>query len=150
MKSTQTLYFPFFFFTTTVLASHFEKKISLITPASFNLLTSSLTASMYSLVNLFGFYILGGNNRSTLNLWTINSESTPGILYGLQANKFTFCIRNSSISTLSSSFIFTPTWKYLSTSGNIFTLTNSSAQLAPLPSWGSCNCYKWTYSDRSL
>ena len=119
--------FPFFFFTTTVLASHFGKKISLIAPASFNLLISSLTALTCSLADLLGFYFLGRNDGSTLSLWTMNSGSTLGTSYGLQTNTSTFCIRNSSIFTLSSSFIFTHTWKYLSTSGNIFILTNSSA-----------------------
>ena len=146
----QTLHFPFFFFTTTVFASHSRKKISLIAPASFNLLTSSLTTLTCSLANLLSFYFLGGNDRSTLNLWAMNFGSTPSTSYGLQANTSAFYIRNNSISTLSSSFILAPTWKYLSTSGNIFTLTNSSAQLAPLPSRGSCNCYKGTSSDRSF
>ena len=56
------------FFTTTVFTSHSGKKTSFIAPASFNLLTSCLTASTCSLVDLLGFYFLGGNDGSTLNL----------------------------------------------------------------------------------
>ena len=80
----------------------------------------------------------------------MNSGSTPGTLYELQANTSTFCIRKSNVLTLSSSLMLAPTWKYLSSSGNIFTLINSSAQLAPFPSWGPCNCYKRASSGGSV
>ena len=103
VKSMQTLHLPFFFFTTTVFASHSGKKISLIALASFNLLTSYLIASTCSLADFLDFFFLGGNDGSTLSLWTMNSGSTSGTSYGLQANTFIFCIRNSNVSTLSSS-----------------------------------------------
>ena len=144
VKSTKTLHFLFFFFTTTVFASYSRKKASFIAPTFFNLLTSCLTALTYSLADLLGFYFLGENKGSTLSLWTINSGSTPGTSYGLQANTSTFCTSNYSISTLSSSFIPAPIWKLLSLSDSILTLIKSSAQLALIPSWGSCNCYKGT------
>ena len=90
MKSTQTLHLPFFFFITIVFANHSGKKISLIAPTSFNLLTSNFTASACSLADLLGFYFLGGNDGSTLSLWTMNSGSTPGTSYGLQAKTSIF------------------------------------------------------------
>ena len=103
VKSMQTFHLPFFFFTTTVFSCHFGKKISFITPASFNLLTSCLIALTCSLADLFNFYFLGGNDGSTLSLWTMNSRSTSGTSYGLQANTSIFYIRNNNVSTLSSS-----------------------------------------------
>ena len=74
----------------------------------------------------------------------MNSRSTSSTSYELQANTSTFYIRNNNVSTLSLSLILAPFWKYWSTSGSIFTLINSSAQLAPTPSQGSCNYYKRT------
>ena len=101
VKSTHTRHFLLFFFTTTVLANHSGKKISLITPASFSLYISDLTASTCSLAALHGFYFVGGNEGSTLCLWTMNSGSTLGTSYGLHANTSTLCMRNNNISTLS-------------------------------------------------
>ena len=126
VKSTQTLHLPFFFFTTTVFASHYGKKISLIAPASFSLRTSNLTASTCSLADLLGFYFLGGNDGST------------------------FYIRNSNISILSQPSMLDPIWKYLSVSGNILTLISSSTQPAPSSPRGFCNCYNGASSAVSL
>ena len=148
VKSKQTLHLSFFFFTTTVFASHSGKKTSFTAPASFNFLTYCLTTSMCSLVDLFGFCFLGGNNGSTLR--TMNSRSTPGSLYGLYANMSTFCTRNNNIPTLSSFFILAPIWKLLSSSGSILTFIRSLAPLAPISLRGSYNCYKRTSSVGSF
>ena len=44
VKSTQSLHFLFFFFTTTMLASQSGKNTSLMAPVYFNFSTSSFTA----------------------------------------------------------------------------------------------------------
>ena len=80
----------------------------------------------------------------------MNSGSTPGTSYGLQANTSTFCTRNSNSSTLSTSLILAPIWILLLSSSSILTLIKPSAQLAPIPFWGSYSCYKGTSSAGSF
>ena len=150
MKSTQTLHLLFFFFTTIVFANHSEKNISLITPASFSLWTSKFTASTCSFDALLGLYFFGGNDGSTLSLWTMNLGSTLGTSYELQAKTSTFCKRNNNISTFSRSFMLVPIWKYLSVSGKILTFKASSATFALVSPRGFCNCYKVSLSVVSV
>ena len=102
------------------------------------------------LVDLLGFRFLEGNNGSIFSLWVMNSGSTPGTSYGLQANISKFCIKVSNTATRSSKDILLPTWKHLFSWGSILTLIRSSALSAPLPSTGSYNCYDRSYSAGSF
>ena len=72
VKSTQTLHFPFFFFTTILLASQFGKNTSFMVRACFSFSTSSFMASTWGLANRLGFCFLGGCKGSTFNLFTVN------------------------------------------------------------------------------
>ena len=60
VKLTQTLHFPFLFFTTTVFDSHLGKNTSLIAPAYFNFSISSFTASTCAFVDLLNFCFFSG------------------------------------------------------------------------------------------
>ena len=102
------------------------------------------------LVDLLGFRFLEGNNGSIFSLWIMNSGSTPGTSYGLQANISKFCIKVSNTATRSSKDILLPTWNHLFSWGSILTLIRSSALAAPLPSMSSYNCYDRSYSVGSF
>ena len=79
VNSTHTLHLPFFFFTTSVFASHSRKKTSLITLTSFSLFTSCFTVSTCSFAILLGFCFLCGYDGSTLSheLWTLDLPQAP-------------------------------------------------------------------------
>ena len=101
VKSTQTLYFLFFFFTTTVFDSHLGKNTSLIAPICFNFSTSSLTASTYGFPDLLGFYFFGGIKGFTFSLCVIKVGSTLSTLYGVYVNMSKFYTNDRRTSTQS-------------------------------------------------
>ena len=154
VKSIQTLHFPFFFLTTTVLESHVGYRISLIAPTSINRFTSSHIASLWSGESRCPFWTTGRDSRSTLRLWQAKAGSTPGASYGLQAN--TSIYSNSSVikPSLCSGGRDAPNKKYFSWfEADSWCFTSSSAYFScgrrSSLSSQSYDCYLFTFDSGS-
>ena len=74
-----THHFPFFFFTTTTLASHSGYWTSRMNPAFSRFLTSSLIMTSLSGANFLRFYLTGWCQGSTCSRCMITSGSIPGM-----------------------------------------------------------------------
>ena len=93
VKSTQTRHLPFFFFTTTGLASHTGYLTSGIKPASRSLMTSALTASARSGPSFRRFYLTDLKDGSTFSSCEITSVLIPVISPTVQANVVLYILR---------------------------------------------------------
>ena len=108
VKSTHTRHFPFFFFTTTGLASQSGYLTSVMDPTLRSFLTLSLTAPTRSGPSFRLFCLIGLKVGSTLSSWHVMLISIPGISSAAHANVFKFFFRQAISSIFRDSLRFAP------------------------------------------
>jgi len=108
VKSTQTLHFSFFFWTTTTLANHLGNFTSLIIFALRSLSTSSWMMIFLSGANFLLFWCIGLKLQSIPNLWVITSLEIPVMSSCFQAKVEILDFSNSVNSCSISSGILLP------------------------------------------
>jgi hypothetical protein len=136
MKSTHILHLPFAFFTITTFANHDGYLISSMKPVSFNFVTSSTIAALFSSPTFLFFYEIGLVSGEIESLCVIIVSSIPGISEGCHANKSMFLFKVARIFSLSSSCMAVPRLVVWCAVSPICTCSSSSMGLTLL-SWNS-------------
>ena len=109
IKSTQTRHFPFFFLTTTGLASQSRYLTSVIDPTLSNFLTSSFTAEPRSCPNLRLFCLSGLKVGSIFSSCHVMLMSIPGISSVAHEKVLRFFFRQVMSYVLKGSWRLAPT-----------------------------------------
>jgi len=152
VKSTQTLHFPFFFFTTAGFAIQSGYFASVMDPIFNNFSTSAFTASARSRPNFLLFYLMSLKGGSMLSSCDTMLTLTPGKSSGDQAKVLTFSLRKMVSSAVSSSPRSPPISTHRSgfASSRQIEMTGSGVGIVDSRASSVFNCYNCSEIDFSL